>query len=395
MKPQLAHTPDLNFHVVIAAAGQGLRFGSKIPKQYSVLAGKSMLRHAVERFIGLPGLQSITIIIQPEHTEYYHQAIKGISLAPPVMGGAERSISIRNALNALSSLRPDDIVLIHDAARPLIQRHDILNLINALHDHDAATLASPVADTLRRGDDNNTAHESINRDKLWAIQTPQAFRAKILKKAHESIEGIFTDDTSIVSALGTDVKIVNGSRSNIKITRPDDFEMAEKLLMHSTETRTGMGYDVHAFSKNPNRALMLCGIKIDHPFGLEGHSDADVGLHALTDAILGSIGSGDIGQHFPPSKSEFKDMDSAIFLEKACAMLRAKGGSIINADITLICETPKIGPHRDAMQKRVADILAIDVTRVNIKATTTEGLGFTGRGEGIAAQAIVNIKIPS
>jgi 2-C-methyl-D-erythritol 4-phosphate cytidylyltransferase / 2-C-methyl-D-erythritol 2,4-cyclodiphosphate synthase len=387
MKPQLAHTPALSFHVLIAAAGQGVRFGTKIPKQYSILAGKPLLRHAIDRFAGLPGLQSITVIIQPEHTQYYNDAIRGLTLAPPVFGGPERSLSIRNALQSLSHLKPDDIILIHDAARPLVQQNDILNLLDAMTNHDAATLATPIADTLRRSDETLTAHEPISRDGLWALQTPQAFRAKILKQAHETIDGIFTDDTSIVSALGT------GSRSNLKITLPDDFIMAEKLLAPTYEIRTGTGYDVHAFSKEADRPLMLCGIKIDHPFGLAGHSDADVGLHALTDALLGAIGAGDIGYHFPPSDNKFKNMDSALFLEKACDMVRTKGGQIINCDITLICETPKIGPHRAAMQKRIADILGIDPSRVNIKATTTEGLGFTGRGEGIAAQAIANIKM--
>lgn len=394
MKSRPAHQGNPGFHVLIAAAGQGSRFSGKIPKQYNVLGGKPVLRHVIEKFLPLPGLKSLRVIIDLAHDAHYRQAVAGLDLPPPVHGAAERSLSVRNALRAMTGLEPDDIVLVHDAARPLVEPEDITNLIRAMQDSDAASLAVPVSDTLRRSGNDNSAEDIVNRDGLWSLQTPQAFRFGVLKTAHETVDGVFTDDTSLVSATGTPVKLVPGSRANIKITLPEDFLMAEKLLAQPWETRTGMGYDVHAFSKDKNRPLMLCGVKVDHPFGLDGHSDADPGLHALTDAILGAIGAGDIGLHFPPDNPEYRNMDSSVFLKAASDAVAKKNGIIANADITLICEAPKIGPYRETMQRRVAEILGIDPGRVNIKATTTEGLGFTGRGEGIAAQAVANIELP-
>jgi 2-C-methyl-D-erythritol 4-phosphate cytidylyltransferase / 2-C-methyl-D-erythritol 2,4-cyclodiphosphate synthase len=368
------------FHVVIAAAGHGERFGGPTPKQYRLLGGQPLLRHAVEKFLKTDGVKSVRVVISAEHEHLYKDAVEGLALAAPVIGADTRKGSVYNALKSMNDIAPDDTVLIHDAARPFVP--DLEELLAAMNDNDAATLALPVSDTLRRGD------EIVNRDDLWALQTPQAFKYETLKKAHETAKGDFTDDTGLVSALGLPVKMVMGSKTNLKMTVPEDFEIAERLL--NGETRTGMGYDVHAFSKDPSRKLMLCGIHVDHPFGLEGHSDADVALHALTDAILGAIGKGDIGQHFPPSNPKYKNMDSRVFLEDAARMVK---GSILNADVTIICEVPKIGPNREKMQKKIAEILKIDPSRVNVKATTTEGLGFTGRGEGIAAQAIATVRM--
>ena len=374
-------TKTKQFHVVIVAAGQGERFGGARPKQYRLLNGKPVLRHSIEKFLKNPDLMSLHVVINPTHQGFYDEAVQGLSLPQAIHGADERKNSVYNALKQIPHVSNDDILLVHDAARPFVSGID--GLLEALGDHDAATLAMPVSDTLRRGD------EIIDRDGLWAVQTPQAFRFGVLKKAHETMKGEFTDDTGLVSAMGVPVKMVMGSKANIKITVPEDFAIAEKLATGG-ETRTGMGFDVHAFSKDPGRKLILCGVELDHPFGLEGHSDADVGLHALTDAILGAIGKGDIGQHFPPSNPKFKNMDSRVFLEEACRMVN---GTILNTDITIICENPKIGPYREQMQTKVAEILNIEASRVNIKATTTEGLGFTGRGEGIAAQAIANVRM--
>ncbi len=372
-------TKSKQFHVVIAAAGQGERFGGPIPKQYRPLGGRPLLRHAVETFLKMEGVKSVRVAIGAGHEHLYKSAVEGLELAPPIIGAATRKDSVYNALKLIRA-EPGDIVLVHDAARPFVS--GVEDLLQAMNENDAATLAMPVSDTLRRGD------EIVEREGLWALQTPQVFRLDVLKNAHESTKGEFTDDTGLVSAMGVPVKMVMGSKANIKITVPEDFEIAERLL--SGETRTGMGYDVHAFSKEPERKLMLCGIEVDHAFGLEGHSDADVALHALTDAILGAIGKGDIGQHFPPSNPKFKNMASSVFLEEAARMVK---GSILNADVTIICEAPKIGPYREKMQAKIAGILKIDVSRVNVKATTTEGLGFTGRGEGIAAQAIATVRM--
>lgn len=371
-------------HVIIPAAGQGERLGGGLPKQYRPLAGKPVLRHSLEKFAKLSDLASLCVVIDPAHEKYFKSAATAIINCKFVFGATTRKQSVLNGLKTIKA-NDDDIILIHDAARPLVSKDDINALIDAMNDQDAATLAMPITDTLRRDE------EIISRENLWALQTPQAFRYGILKKAHETMKGDFTDDTGLVSAMDIPVKLVQGSKTNIKITHPEDFAIAEKFF--SFETRTGTGFDVHAFSTEPGRKLILCGIEIPHTQGLAGHSDADVGLHALTDAILGTIAGGDIGLHFPPSDNTFKNMDSRIFLERACEMLREKNGTIQNADLTIICERPKITPHRDAMQSKVAEILGVNKSRVNIKATTTEGLGFTGRGEGIAAQAIVTVKL--
>jgi 2-C-methyl-D-erythritol 4-phosphate cytidylyltransferase / 2-C-methyl-D-erythritol 2,4-cyclodiphosphate synthase len=374
-------TKNKQFHVVIVAAGHGDRFGGDVPKQYKLLNGKPVLRHSIEKFMENPGLKSLHVVINPMHQGFYEKAVEGLDLPASIHGGSKRKTSVYSALKRISYVLDDEILLVHDAARPFVTAIDAL--LEAMNGHDAATIAIPVSDTLRRGD------EIVDREGLWTVQTPQAFRFGILKKAHETIKGSFTDDTGLVSAMGVPVKMVMGSRSNLKITVPEDFTIAEKLAAGG-DIRTGMGFDVHAFSKEKGRKLILCGVELDHPFGLEGHSDADAALHALTDAILGAIGKGDIGQHFPPSNPKFKNMDSRVFLEEACRMVN---GTVLNADITIICENPKIGPYRAKMQAKVAEILGIDVDRVNVKATTTEGLGFTGRGEGIAAQAIATVRL--
>lgn len=386
------------FHALIVAAGTGSRFGGDIPKQYRSLAGKPVLRHSLDTFLGMPGLKSLTVVISPAHLALYRQAVEGLDLAAPVKGGKERKDSVYNGLVSISDIEDKEIILIHDAARPLVREKDIVALLHAMETHQAATLACPVADTLRYADENGKAAAAIDRSGLWAIQTPQAFRYGILRQAHEAASpgAIYTDDTALASAHGIAVGFVVGHKSNFKITETGDIILAEAVLSAHSDIRTGTGFDVHPFDdlSRDVHAIRLCGVDVPHDEKLKGHSDADVGLHALTDALLGAIGAGDIGMLFPPSDPAFKDMDSAVFLRKALELVRNRGGRINNVDITLICEEPKIGPHREAIVARIAGLLEIAPDRVNVKATTTERLGFTGRQEGIAAQAVATVSLP-
>ncbi|MCB1592555.1 MAG: bifunctional 2-C-methyl-D-erythritol 4-phosphate cytidylyltransferase/2-C-methyl-D-erythritol 2,4-cyclodiphosphate synthase [Alphaproteobacteria bacterium] len=394
--------PD--FHVLIVAAGEGSRSGQALPKQYSLLGGKPLLRHALECFLNAGSLQSLRVVINRAHQELYETCVEGFHIAPFVYGGSSRKSSVKNGLDALPSLDEKAIILIHDAARPFVHAEDIKSLVVAIEEGAlAASLARPVSDTVLYAKEEDSAYwyrETAERNNLWALQTPQAFRLGVIKKAHTQYaqDDHFTDDTGLVRAMGGDVKLVKGSLLNFKITYPEDMALAERIYNRADlmETRTGTGFDVHAFAeaKGNNPAVRLCGVDVPHIRTLEGHSDADVGLHALTDALLGALGEADIGTHFPPSNPQFKGMDSAEFLRYADGILRDKGGILINADITLICEAPKIGPYRTSMVARIADILCVSPDRINIKATTTEGLGFTGRREGIAAQASVNITLP-
>ncbi len=381
------------FYLLIAAAGSGTRLGGDIPKQYQKIAGKSILRHTIEKFLACPGLQEIRVIIDLAHEILYQESIEGLELPPPIVGGKERNQSIYNGLKGYSHLKNEDVILIHDAARPFIRTQEIEAIASEVAAHGAATLACPVSDTMKRGNG-----DYVDRNDLWAIQTPQAFPYGLIREAHEKADPAaqYTDDTALVVARGHKVKLIPGPRDNFKITTGDDMKLARTLMEESRmhETRTGTGFDVHKFENRAGNAhVHLCGIEIPHSCTLEGHSDADVGLHALTDAILGAIGAGDIGQHFPPSDPQWKGVDSAIFVEKALQLIRQRNATINNIDITLICEAPKVGPHRDDMRTRVAEICGLDETRVNIKATTTEGLGFTGRQEGIAAQATATISL--
>lgn len=396
------------FSLIIVAAGSSSRIGGDVPKQYVKLNGKTILRHTLDVFLNMDGLKDICVVINPAHEDMFRQAVidikpitntsipislKGSDYVKYCYGGKTRKDSVHNGIKHLSNLKDDDIILVHDAARPFVTQLEVTRLLDAMQGQKAATLATPVVDTLRY-DGQNTA---ISRDDLWAVQTPQAFHYGLLKQAHEQYsDGEYTDDTSLVSKMDIPVKFINSSKKNFKITLSEDLELAKQLLSTNLSTRTcvGQGYDVHAFDDIEAHSVRLCGVDISHDKPLKGHSDADVGLHALTDAILGAIGDGDIGQHFPPSDNSFKNMDSAEFVRHAMTLLRDKGGELINADITLICEAPKIGIHRDKIKKRVAGILKVSIERVNIKATTTEKLGFTGRGEGIAAQAITTVSIP-
>lgn len=372
--------------VLIVAAGKGLRAGTELPKQYERLAGKPMLRRTVEAFSDYP----VQVVIGPGQEDLAAEALAGLDIARPVIGGATRQQSVRLGLESLARQAPD-FVLIHDAARPLIGTDVIGAVVSALRAGAESVLPMVAAsDTLRRREVDGR-WILVPRDNLYRAQTPQGFVFdKILKAHQDHAEEEVTDDVALAELAGLEVTMVEGEEKNIKVTRKQDFDLAERLLAHH-DVRSASGFDVHKFTQGDH--IWLCGIKIAHSHALEGHSDADVGLHALTDALLGCIGEGDIGQHFPPTDDRWKGAPSWKFLDHAVGLVAAKGGTINNVDVTIICERPKVGPHRDAMKAKIAEILKIHPSRVSVKATTTEGLGFTGRREGIAAQAIATVRL--
>ncbi|MCG8504473.1 MAG: bifunctional 2-C-methyl-D-erythritol 4-phosphate cytidylyltransferase/2-C-methyl-D-erythritol 2,4-cyclodiphosphate synthase [Sphingomonadales bacterium] len=373
---------------IIVAAGRGVRAGGEMPKQYRALAGKPVLRHTAEAFAGHPSVDRVLVVYNPADQELYNAAVGDLELLPPVAGGASRQESVRNGLQALAAPETPEVVLIHDAARAFVPPEVIQTVIDAVADGGAIP-ALPVVDTLKRAEDGATITETVSRSGLWRAQTPQGFPFAAILAAHEAAAGEeLTDDAAVAERAGIAVTVVPGAEENIKLTTQQDFDRAERALA-GTETRTGMGYDVHRFG--PGDHVMLCGIAVPHSHGLIGHSDADAGLHALTDALLGAIGAGDIGDHFPPSDPKWAGAPSDVFLKHAAELVAARGGRIVNLDLTLICERPKIGPHRETMRARVSEIVGTSEDRVSIKATTTERLGFTGREEGIAAQAIATI----
>ncbi len=378
--------------VLVLAAGRGTRFGAEVPKQYRSLAGRPVLRHSLEAFCSHPAIGRVCVVYHPDDRERYEAAAAGLPLEPPVAGGRTRQESAHLGLESFAA-DPPDHVLIHDAARPYLRPADIDHLLAALESHEAALLALPLADTLKREADGRVA-ETVPRAALWRAMTPQAFRYPAIRRIHQEQGGLeHTDDASLAEAAGLSVALVEGSAKTMKITREEDLQMMEALLRDAPRImRVGSGYDVHRFA--PGDSVRLCGIDLPHSAGLSGHSDADVGLHALTDALLGAFAQGDIGQHFPPSDPEWRGADSAVFLQEAGRLLEAAGGEIVNLDVTLICERPKIGPHREAMRARIAQLLDLEIEAVSVKATTTEGLGFTGRQEGIAAQAMATVSLP-
>jgi 2-C-methyl-D-erythritol 4-phosphate cytidylyltransferase/2-C-methyl-D-erythritol 2,4-cyclodiphosphate synthase len=375
--------------VLIVAAGKGERAGTALPKQYERLGGKPMLRRTVEAFSGY----SVTVVIGPGQDALAAEALAGLTLPAFVSGGATRQESVRLGLEALArdSFGEDgpDFVLIHDAARPLVSRKVIGAVTAALEKGaDGALPMVAAADTLRRRD--GAGWTLVPRDNLFRAQTPQGFIYAKIAAAHRThAREDVTDDMALAELAGMTVEMVEGEERNIKVTRNEDFALAETLL-GSGDVRSASGYDVHRFTDGDH--IMLCGIKVAHDHGLEGHSDADVGLHAITDALLGCIGEGDIGQHFPPTDERWRGAPSWKFLDHAASLVAAKGGVINHVDVTLICERPKVGPHREAMRAKVAEILKLDLARVSVKATTTEGLGFTGRREGIAANAVATVR---
>jgi len=386
--------------VLIVAAGRGTRAGgSAIPKQYRLLAGKPVLSRTIAAFAGHPRTGTIQVVIHPDDRALYDEccASLGANLRTPVPGGAARQESVRAGLHALSNLAPD-VVLIHDAARPLVDADVISRVLDALADNDGAIAALPVTDTLKRSDSDGVIAATVARDGLWRAQTPQGFHYARILSAHDSAHAAgrtdFTDDAAIAEWAGLRVALVAGSACNIKITDEEDFALAERMISGASEgeLRTGTGFDVHRFGTGDH--VWLCGVRIDHDKSLVGHSDADVGLHALTDAILGAIADGDIGQHFPPTDPQWAGAASHIFLREAAQRVNQRGGRIVNVDVTLLCEAPKIAPHRDSMRASIAGILEINPDRVSVKATTTERLGFTGRREGIAAMASATVLLP-
>ena len=383
---------------LLVAAGSGSRFGGDIPKQYRLLAGRAVLRRTAEAVLRHDAISGVRVVINPDHRDLYDQAMAGLNLPEPVAGGATRQDSGRLGLEALAAGTAPDFVLIHDAARPLVSTATIGRVRAALDHGPAAVAAVPVTDTLKREADGLSAG-TVDRAGLWRAQTPQGFRFADILAAHRFLAGeALTDDAAVAERAGLTVALVLGDEENIKVTTQADLERAERLLGSArpspplTDIRTGNGFDVHRFG--PGDHVILCGVAIPHDCGLEGHSDADVGLHAVTDAVLGALGAGDIGSHFPPSDPQWRGADSALFLRHAAGLVTARGGRIAHVDLTLICERPKIGPHRAAMQGRLAAILGLEEGRVSLKATTTEKLGFTGRREGIAALATATVRLP-
>ena len=377
---------------LIVAAGRSLRMTGDVPKQYRQLAGRMVLRHTLRVFENHPAVDQVVTVIHPDDEGLYSEAARGMNLAPAVHGGATRQDSVRHGLEALSGTGEPVRVLIHDGARPFVSDNLIDRVIDALEIHDAVIPALDVHDTLKRVDDARVG-ETVDRNNLIRAQTPQGFSFRVILEAHRNCAGkSLTDDAAVAEASGVHVATVPGAEENFKITQDEDLRRAENIIGRDRETCVGTGFDVHRFEAGKH--VRLGGVDIPHGRALAGHSDADVALHALTDALLGAMGDGDIGSHFPPSDPKWKNADSAQFLEHAVARLEAIDGRLIHADLTVICEAPRIGPHRDAMRKRIADILRTTESRISVKATTTEGLGFTGRAEGIAAQAAVTISLP-
>jgi len=380
---------------LVVAGGRGERLGGPVAKQYQELAGIPVLRHALLAFCHHPHIAAVAAVIRDEDRELYAAAAQGLEVMPPITGGDSRQRSVLNGLRGLSGLNPDR-VLIHDGARPFVSGMMIDNVLAALDEHDGAIAAVPVVDSLKRGTDTLIVDE-VARDDLWLAQTPQGFAYAAILSAHRDAEAkaqySHTDDASIARAAGLDVAMVAGAPENLKITTAGDLARADAAHQARLfDVRVGQGFDVHRFE--PGEKVRLCGIDIPHSAQLAGHSDADVALHAVTDAILGAIGAGDIGRHFPPGQAQWRDTDSAHFVAFAVDRVHALGGRLAHLDLTIICELPKITPHHQAMASRLAEIAGLDQSRVSIKATTTERLGFTGRNEGIAAQATATVRLP-
>ena len=377
---------------LIVAAGQGQRAGGPVPKQFQPLLGASVLRRSALAFVSLSEFRLLQVVTSDDRRAETEAALDGVARLPFAIGGATRQDSVRNGLEALAPHNPD-FVLVHDAARPLVSPALIRRVAGALEKGATAAIPLvPVADTLKRDDADEWT--TVPRDSLYRAQTPQGFRFAALLAAHrEFANAAVTDDMALAELAGLPITRVTGEETNLKITTEEDFSHAARLLRGvMSEFRTGQGFDVHGF--RPGDHVWLCGVKIPHTFALEGHSDADAGLHALTDAILGALGAGDIGRHFPPTDEKWRGAPSAMFLAHAAQLVAEANGAIVHCDVTLICERPKIAPHRDAMCARIAEILGIEISRVSVKATTTEGLGFTGRREGLAAQAVATVRVP-
>jgi 2-C-methyl-D-erythritol 4-phosphate cytidylyltransferase/2-C-methyl-D-erythritol 2,4-cyclodiphosphate synthase len=383
----------MGFAAVVVAAGSGTRAGPGEAKQWRTLAGRPIVRWSVEALLAA-GADEVIVVVAPGAEAFAEEALAALPRWRAVAGGETRSRSVRNGLAAISG-GDERLVLVHDAARPLLTIEATQRLLTALETASAAILALPLADTLKREGETPVIIDTPSRAGLWRAQTPQGFRLGTLRSAFAAwpVGEEPTDEAMVVERAGGAVALVPGDPALAKLTYPEDFAMAERLAGAARVTRIGMGYDAHRFG--PGDTVWLCGVAIPHDHSLVGHSDADAGLHALTDAILGAIGDGDIGDHFPPTDPQWKGASSDRFLAHAASLVAARGGRIVNVDVTLICEAPRIKPHREAMRTRLAEILGLDVGAVSVKATTTEGMGYTGREEGLAAQAIAAVELPA
>jgi len=380
----------MSFSAVVVAAGEGLRAGPGEPKAWRDLGGRPIVRWSVEGLLSA-GAREVVVVVARDRLGQADAALSGLERWRAVTGGKTRADSVQAGLAALTCAKTQP-VLVHDAARPFVTKAHVDRLLAALDLADGAIPSLPVPDTLKRGE--GLVDETVSREGLWRAQTPQAFRFGKLKAAYARWPASEepTDDARVLERAGGNVALTPGDPMLMKLTFPEDFLMAEQLAASRRITRTGFGVDAHRFG--PGDVVWLGGIRIQHELGLVGHSDADAGLHALTDALLGAIAEGDIGQHFPPSDPRWKGASSDQFLKHALSLVRGKGGRVISADLTLICERPKIGPHRNDMRQRIAELLDLPIDRVSVKATTTEGMGFTGREEGLMAQAVVSVETP-
>jgi 2-C-methyl-D-erythritol 4-phosphate cytidylyltransferase/2-C-methyl-D-erythritol 2,4-cyclodiphosphate synthase len=378
-------------YALLVAAGRGTRLPGDVPKQYRTVGGEPILRRAARAFLGHPAIAGVRVVIHADDRTHYDRALGGLDVLSPVMGGATRQASVRNGLESLAEQAPD-FVMIHDAARPFVSAASIAAARAALDQAAGAIVAIPVVDSLKRASGGQLA--AVDRKDLWRAQTPQAFRYHAILAAHRAAAGLdLTDDAAVAERAGLGLALAPGSEDNFKITSEDDIARAERLVAaRPALPRTGMGFDVHQFG--PGDHVWLCGVKVPFGRGLVGHSDADVGLHALTDAVLGALADGDIGAHFSDRDPRWKGARSEVFLKHAVELARARGGRILHLDLTLICEQPRIRPHHAAMVARVAEIAGLEANRVSVKATTTEKLGFTGREEGIAGQAVATVLLP-
>lgn len=385
---------------IVVAAGRGERAahpGSDVPKQYRPVGGIPLLARTIQALAAVEAIDQVLPVINRDHVALYQSiGLTHPKLLPPTIGGATRQASCLAGLEALAA-EPPEIVLIHDAARPFVDALLVGGVMEALERHDAALPVMAVTDTIKRSADGIRVTNTEDRRMLFAAQTPQAFRYQTILEAHRRAANEvheFTDDAAIAEWAGMSVGLAEGSAANIKITLPVDFARAERLIAGDVgmETRIGSGYDVHPFG--PGNTVHLGGVAIPHEAGLVGHSDADAGLHALTDAIYGAIGEGDIGTHFPPGDPQWRGADSGVFLGHAAGLVRQRGGRIVNLDLTLVCESPKIAPHVAAMRARIAELCGIEPGRVAVKATTNERMGFVGRREGIAALATASVEMP-
>ena len=381
---------------ILVAAGRGLRAGAGGPKQYRTVGGQTVIFRAMQAFCGHPDVSTVQPVVNPDDIALFNDAVASLRHAAPAKGGATRQASVHAGLEALTADKPD-IVLIHDAARPFVTSAVISRAIDAAGRTGAAVPAIPVTDTIKQVGDGGDVTGTPERARLRIAQTPQAFRYDVILEAHRRAAregfGDFTDDAALAEWAGLTVATFEGDAANMKLTTPEDFVREEaRLGAMLGDIRTGTGYDVHAFGEGDH--VMICGVRVPHNKGFLAHSDGDVGLHALVDAILGALADGDIGSHFPPSDPKWKGASSDRFLKYAVDRVTVRGGRVANLEVTMICERPKIGPLRDTMRARIAEISGIDISRIAVKATTSERLGFTGREEGIAATASATIRLP-